>query len=195
MSIDCCLLVGSLNIQPSCITSIQVQSSTDASKIEENLIQGPTMGTVNITGYASLNIHVGCSGRASTSIDYVRKYDCDNDEVYILFSGAGRSSLSGDVEGMATLYNYLDASCEILNASSANGPSTLYEKYTQQDGYGLSYTGGPISFSSTNDTPFVVDVGTYSKLYLQSFSLQCTQGQLSIATYSFIYLPMGGVAG
>jgi hypothetical protein len=172
-----------------------VQSSTDASKIEGNLIQGGTIGTVNITGYASLDIHVGCSGRASTSIDWVRKYDCDNDMIYILFSGAGRSSIAGDIEGLATLYNSLDASCEILNASSANGPTSIYEKYTQQDGYGLSYTGGPISFSSTDDGPFSTNVGDYDTLYLQSFNLVCNPGQLSIATYSFIYLPMGGTAG
>lgn len=195
MGIDCCLLVGTLNIEPSCITSIQVQSSTDASKIEGNLIQGPTVGTINITGFANTEIHRGCNGRASTSIDWVRKYDCDNDMVYILFSGAGRSSIAGDTEGLVTLYHSLDASCEVLNASSANGPTALYEKYTQQDGYGLSYTGGPISFEGTDDGPVVADVGPYSKLYLQSFNLQCTPGQLSVVTYSFIYLPMGGIAG
>lgn len=197
MASDCCKLVGSLNLNSDgCITSIQVQSSTEISKIGSTIIQGSTFGTVNITGYASLDIHVGCGGKASASIDWVRKYDCDNDQVYILFSGAGRSSIAGDVGGFAELGTSLsDSTYDILNASSANGPSALYEEYTQTDGFGLNYSGGPISFTADDTGPVVKSIGKYSSLCLQSFSLQCTPGALSVATYSFIYLPNGGIVG
>ena len=192
---DCCYLVGTLGIDPLCITSIQVQGSTEATLIEGTLLQGPTIGSVSISGYATDAIHTGCPGRAGVSIEWMRKYDCDTDTIYLIFNGAGRSYIYGDVGGLASLYMTLPVSYEIINASSLNGPTTLYEKSSQTDGYGLNYTGGPLSFSATEGGVASFSVGTYSDLYLQSFSLQTSPGAFPVANYNFIYLPAGGIAG
>lgn len=190
MAEDCCQLVGNFPITDRCIISISLNSSTESSLTGENLIVGPTIGTVSLTGYATNEIHIGCPGRASVSIPWIRRYDCDNDIVHFIFAGPGSASISGDVNNLARLYKSLGRTYDTFSASVSSGPATLYMKDTQEDGYGLIYTGGPYPISVTYDEvePFssIIDVGA-SEWYLQSFSLECSPGNIPTVSYSFVF--------
>ena len=189
MASDCCNLVGNLSIGEGVI-SVQVRSNTEVNKSGTDIIVGPTIGSITISAFANTQIHVGCAGRAGVSINWIRKYDCDNDIVYFLFSGSGRSFISGDVKGLAAVSNSV-VSYPILNASAANGPSSLYENSTQLDGYGLTYVGGPFPFNTDEEGGVVftdiTGIGT-GTVYLQSFSLQCNPGNFPIANYDLIFV-------
>lgn len=188
VNIDCCKLVGNFPIDINAIISINSRIGTEISKAGDNLIIGPTTGTVSITAYATDYVHNKCQGRANVSIPWIRKYDCDNDKIYFIFSGEGQSSLSGDVDGLAILRNQ-SASYPVVNASASSGPATLYDDNTQNDGYGLTYDGDPWPFSTDTAGGVNIDIGIegYNQLYLQGFSLQCTPGQVATASYEFVY--------
>ena len=191
MASDCCKLVGNLLVKED-VVSIQIRSSTEVSKTGNTIIVGPTIGNIAISGWASRILHTGCPGRAGVSINWIRKYDCDLDVVYLLFAGSGKSYSSGDVGGLATVDNSV-VTYPILNASSASGPTSLYEDETQTDGYGLSYIGGIYPFTTTDAGSITfnlgVDVGgAEGQVYLQSFSLQCTPGAIPMANYDFVFI-------
>lgn len=187
----CCKLVGEFPINAGeCYVSINVSSSTEASLIESQLVVGPTVGTVSVTGHAKDTVHIGCPGRANVQIPWLRKWDCDSNELYFIPQGEGRSSIFGEVEGLASLH-YTIGSYRIVNASSSSGPAALYTDETQTDGYGLSYSGGPISFSTSPDgvtwdgAGLGLGVGT---MYMQNFSVEFTPGEIPIASYSFVFV-------
>lgn len=193
-SADCCNLVGNYPNAPSGVFSINVNSKTEVSKAGSELIIGPTVGTVSMSGYAKNLIHRGCAGRASISIPWVRKYDCDNDELHFIFAGAGQSSVAGDIGGLASIQNSAGITYKVVSANSSSGPTTLYSKEEQEDGYGLSYNGGPMAF--TTDDSGGAEFGNFlgvgsGPLYLQSFNLTTTPGQLPVANYSFIFKVSG----
>ncbi len=197
MADDCCKLVGNLGIDDldGCITSINASSRSDIlAKCGETLLLGPTTGTVSITGYAvgvtvgDSGIHTGCPGRAGVSIPWVRKYDCDNDIIYLISAGEGSSYIAGDVEGLATLNIATGRSFPTINASSTSGPATVYMETSQEEGYGLTYTGGPIAFD-TRDELIIDNFGVgEGSLYLQNFSVEFNPGEIPTASYSFIFL-------
>jgi hypothetical protein len=152
-------------------------------------IIGPTIGTVSVVGYATTSVHYACPGRAGVTIPWVRKWDCDNNVVYFLFAGQGRSFIYGDVGGLATL-NEAVCSFDVVNASSQSGPTALYTDTTQTDGYGLKYIGQPFSFETSDEGAVTFDnfgVGE-GPLYLQSFNLDCSPGNLPTASYSFVFV-------
>jgi len=192
MSIDCCKLVGNFPINSDkCFVSINVSSSTEASLIDNNtLIVGPTVGTVSITGPAQEKIHVGCPGRASVQIPWLRRWDCDNNQIHFIPQGEGRSSIFGDVSNLATLHKFI-GKYRIVNASSSSGPAVIYTDEYQSDGYGLTYTGAPISFSTTKEgvtwdgEGLNLGVGT---MYMQSFNVEFSPGQVPTASYSFVFV-------
>lgn len=186
--INCCKLVGSFPINVDAIISISSRTGTEISKIGDNLVVGPTTGTVSITAYATDRIHNKCQGRANVSIPWIKKYDCDTDTLYFIFAGEGQSSLSGDVDNLAALRNS-SVSYPVVNASASSGPAALYEEEIQNDGYGLVYNGLPWSFTTATEGGVNVDIGIegYNQLYLQNFSLQCTPGQIATVTYDFVY--------
>lgn len=191
MADDCCKLVGNfvLNVT-GCIISVSVNSSTEASKIcEDTLVIGPTIGTASVVGYATDTIHTGCPGRAGVSIPWVRKWDCENNEVYFLFAGQGRSFVAGDVQNLATV-NERICSYPTMNASAQGGPASIYMETDQEDGYGLRYVGQPFSFetSDENDVTFTNFGVGEGPLYLQSFNLDCSPGNIPTASYSFVFV-------
>lgn len=189
MAPECCNLVGDFPIDGGCIISISVNSSTETQNIcEDEILVGPTMCTVSVTGYAADTIHVGCPASANVSVPWVRRQDCD-DKVYFIFSGEGNSSIVGDVKGMASIHRQAGREYTVVNASSSSGPATIYTKDTQVDGFGLTYNGDPYSFSTTEEgVEFnrVIDIGP-STWYLQSFNLNMQPGQLPTASYSFVF--------
>jgi hypothetical protein len=192
MPVGCCKLVGEFPINTDkCFVSISVSSSTESSLIDnQEIIIGPTVGTVSVGGFADNEIHVGCPGRASVQIPWLRKWDCDNNNMYFISQGEGRSSIFGDVAGYASLHRTI-GSYRIVNASSSSGPAALYTDEIQTDGYGLTYNGEPISFSTGpngvtwDGAGLGLGVGT---LYLQNFNLELTPGELPMATYSFVFV-------
>lgn len=189
MANECCLLVGNFPITQKGIISISVTSSTETSKIGDNLIIGATIGTVSISGFAQDIIHNGCPGKAGVQIPWIKKWDCDNNEIYFIPAGEGRSFISGDVNNLATL-GELVLSYNTINASASSGPTSIYMDTNQEDGYGLSYTGSPINFVTSEEgvtCDGIIDVGL-GKLYLQSFNLECNPGAIPMASYSFVFV-------
>ena len=193
MADDCCKLVGNLTIDglDGCITSVNVSSRSEIIKeCGGEILIGPSTGTVSITGYVSPSpsIHTGCPGRAGVSIPWVRRYDCDDDIVYLIPAGQGSSFIAGDVEGLATLATATGRTFPSISASSTSGPCTVYMETAQEDGYGLIYAGGPISFDTRNVliiSNFGVGEGP---LYLQNFSVEFSPGEIPSATYSFLFV-------
>ncbi len=190
MALDCCKLVGNFPIEDECIISLSMSSSTEANKIGDELVIGPTIGTVSVTGYATNNIHIGCPGKASVSIPWIRRYDCDTDTVYFIFAGAGKSSIAGNVDGLASLNQSLDIKYNTASASSSSGPATVYFYEQQEDGYGFLYNGSPYSFSANTEDGVIFDrIGGIGppEWYLQSFNLNLQPGQIPTASYSFVF--------
>lgn len=193
MTQECCKLAGNFLITDRCIISVSVNSSTEATKADtagDELIIGATIGTVSITAYAASEIHIGCPGRAGVNIPWVKRYDCDLNEVHFIFAGAGQSFVAGDVGTLASIKTSLERSYDIVNASSSSGPSTVYMKDTQEDGYGLIYTGDPFAFTSDDSgvefERIIAGVGP-STWYLQSFNLTCNPGDIPTVSYSFVF--------
>ena len=191
MAESCCKLVGGLNVEAGegCIISISMNSSTESSKIGDNIIVGPTIGTVSISGYASTEFHTGCPGRAGVSIPWIRKFDCDENEVYFIYAGAGKSFVYGDVGGLASLVASVGREYRMLNANISSGPATIYSDDVQEDGYGLRYIGGPISFTADDDSIPILENFGYGigDMHMQNFSLELSPGNLPIASYSFVF--------
>jgi hypothetical protein len=183
----CCKLVGRFPINRYDIISISTRANTEVSKVGNNLVIGPTLKTVSLQAYATDHLHVGCTGRASVTIPWIRKYDCDLDIVHFIFAGEGQSNKAGNIEGLARL-NMDAVNYRVINASASSGPATIYEDETQYDGYGLTYYGPPWPFSTGNKEGVIIDLelNQYGYMYLQSFSLNCPQGELSTVSYEFV---------
>jgi hypothetical protein len=144
---------------------------------------------VSITGYASNEIHIGCPGRAGVNLPWVRKYDCENDEMYFISQGEGQSFIVGDTDGLVSLKNSLDITCTAFSASSSSGPAAMYMEESQINGYGLIYRGGPFDFETDDDGVIFTNLGNLGipKLYLQSFNVNFNPGEVPTATYSFVH--------
>lgn len=189
---SCCQLVGDLQVSfTGCLISINTSCSTESIVAcgEENPLPGPSSGSLNITGFADTVPWVGCPSKAGLSLSYIRKYDCDNDVLYFIPSGQGQSFVSGDIERYAKV-KYPLSSCMSMSASSTSGPASIYMLTEQTNGYGLVYTGSPISI---NTTPGMEPIslpglpGPTGPFYLQSFNLEAQPGQIPTASYSFVF--------
>jgi hypothetical protein len=194
----CCKLVGSLKLtglEDACITSVSSSSKAEIIKeCGEQILVGPTTGTVSITGYAvdpsgpNNGLHVGCPGRTGVTIPWVKRYDCDLNVVHMIPGGKGSSYIAGETQGLAEMGIPLGRSFPSMSASSNSGPATVYMETSQEDGYGLKWTGGPISFD-TSDVLIIENFGVGSgPLYLQSFSAEFNPGEIPTATYSFTFI-------
>lgn len=191
MATGCCQLVGDLELGlEGCVISVSTNTSTEViTSCGDDPLEGPTIGTVNISGYASTDLWVGCPSRAGVSIPFIRKYDCVNDIVYFIFSGQGQSFYVGEANQFVSLYRELETTSDSLSASSSSGPASIYTMTTQYNGYGLIYSGNPISFSTTAEGTEISLGGVLSgpTYYLQNFSLEAQPGQLPVASYSLVY--------
>lgn len=197
MATDCCKVVGNFPTTLEGIISISSRGKTDVQLIQAGgsavSIIKPSTGTVSISAYASYEVYTGCPGRASVSVNWIRKSDCDN--LYFLYAGAGASSISGNISSFVIFPNIDGVSnplseLKVVNASASSGPGSLYEDYSQQDGYGLIYTGYPWNLDTSDESTATVDLsdfGDYGDCLLQSLNLQCTPGQLPIVNMDFIY--------
>ena len=194
MAEECCQLVGDLKIDLSdCVTSINVSSSTEIIDACSPPELGPTVGNVSLSGYAADSIYVGCPIQAGVSLNWVRRYDCVNDKLYLISSGLGSAFMVGpDIETVSLLGEL--TSYQIINASAGSGPSSLYTEAIRRDGYGLSYSGNIMQFNTENErthTNFGVGVGT---MYLQSLNFDAQPGQVPVVSYSFIFTTSEGTS-
>lgn len=194
MSNDC-KVVGNFNELPGlttghCIISVNNSINSDISDYGcSNLIEGAYVGTLTFTGYATTVVHSGDVGRAGCSVIWTRKYDCESDTLYFIYSKAGRSFLYGGADQYATIHTSSNTTTEILTASSQSGPTSLYHSYEQTEGVGLTYTGGPIPFDSSTEvgsTTGNLGVGT-GNFYLRSFSIEVIPGSFPVASYTYDY--------
>ena len=191
--VDCCKLVVDLDCGLYCITSISNSANTEINQacgVNADPIIGATVGTLSITGYAALTPHYGCNGEAGVSINWIRKYDCINDITYFLFAGEGNSYYYGDVQGKINLHREI-LQHKVLNASVGNGPTTLYTDDTRYEGYGLTYNGESISFSTNSEDGVILEGGICgindSPMFLTNFSVRFPMGEIPSASYTFVY--------
>lgn len=189
---ECCQLVGNLSIGTGCYISVNTSCSTEIINVcgDDTPLCGSTIQTVTLAGYAVDVIHVGCPGKAGVSIPWLKKYDCDTNKVYFLFAGEGQSYLAGDVGDFVSLHNTVSCapSSVSFSASSSSGPTSIYMATSQDNGYGLDYSGDPISFTTSKEGTIVnLNVGSINgAFYLQTFGLDVQPGQLPVANYTFI---------
>jgi len=190
MANECCQLVGDLDLGlDGCIISVNTNCSTEVvMACGEDPLEGASVGTVSLSAYADTTVWVGCPSKAGVSIPFVRKYDCVADQVYFIFSGQGQSFYSGDANRFVSLNKTLPTSCESISASSSSGPAAIYMKTAQINGYGLTYNGNPISFTTSPQGTEITLGGVLSRTYyLQNFSFDAQPGQIPVVSYSLIY--------
>lgn len=202
--VDCCNITGNLAVNAPNVISANTSSSTEFNRVVGEtgavVMIGPTIGTLSVTGYASETLHTGCAGKATVSIPWIRKYDCDTCQVHFIFSGQGKATISGDVGDLASLNVDPGISYNVLQADISSGPATLYTYTLQRDGYGLTFNGTPWKFTTSSEDAVTKEIltangdaiGIGSSMYLQSFNLTCTPGSIPIASYSFIFIGQNG---
>ena len=190
-----CDVVGNFDISVNgCVISINTSCSTELiyacvdDTNENDILEGPSVFNINMTAYATDYIWAGSPAKAGVTINFIRKYDCVNDELWLIPAGKGQSFIVGDTLDLVTIERELSAVCESVSASSASGPATIYTKTTQRNGYGLSYTGQPFSFATAGSQKTGLELNAGDNLYgyLQSFSFDATPGEYPTVSYSLI---------
>lgn len=154
---------------------------------------GPTVGTVSVTAYAGDSVHIGCPGRAGVSIPWMRRHGCGPEGQYGIFhikTGSGAAYVAGDTENLVQLVKKTGRAYKSISASSQGGPTSVYMDTEQEDGFGLIYYGQPTTFRFNSNTDKMIwnnfGVGS-GYMYLQSFSLEMSPGELPVATFSFSF--------
>lgn len=169
-----------------CYTSINTSVSTESLSVcgKLNEFAGAALQTVSITGYASEEPHKGCPASAGVSTTITRKYDCDSNTMIFLCDGHGSAYEMGNTNGLVSIgppsITSIATSMTVLDSSSfCCGDVVL------TSGYGLNYSGKPISLSIPDDENECIMVSE-GKFYLQSFSLSMIPGQIPTASYTLI---------
>lgn len=185
-----CQVVGNLSIgSDDCYISINTSCNTESKLVCGTSIRfaGDTIQTVTVTGYATNIVHMKAPGKAGVSTTLTRKYDCDADQMRFICDGQGSSYVAGDVAGLASVIT-VGKTTDSFSASSASGPASVCMDTTQTDGLGLSYSGLPMSFTTSDDcTMLSVSIGKISgTFYLQSFNLTLSSGQIPVASYTLL---------
>lgn len=149
---------------------------------------GATIGTLNLSAYQTIAEISKVQQRASVTVPWLRKYDCENDKVHFIYVGEGRSS-NANALGVTLNKKVPEVTTQLLSASSQSGPATLYTKIKQEEGFGMAYTKGPINFDTSQESSCKVanmgyGTGSY---YLQTFYLEAAIGATPIVTYTFVY--------
>jgi hypothetical protein len=198
MATECCTLVGGFEINiPGCFISASTSSKAEFVKLcGDQVLTGPAVGSLSLSAYVGESIYVGCSANAGVSMPWISKYDCINDTTHFLFGGEGNSYTSGD-SGDIGAYATKNYSSNLrflsINANASSGPASFVQSVCREEGYGLNYSQGPISFNTANQAELVMpspinDLGAVDGLvYLQSFSLELSPGNIPTASYSFIF--------
>lgn len=195
MGDGCCHLVGNFFIDtglsmPGCIVSV---NNTINTEFNDNscggISEGPRIGTLNISGYVDGTIYTGCPARAGVQVLWMRKYLCDEDTTLFIYLGPGRSFMQDSASEYVSLGKESTSKTVTMSASSQSGPSTLFSINEQTEGLGMTYSRGPIVFSTDSESGCIManmGVGTGS-YYLQTFNIELVPGSIPIASYTFAY--------
>lgn len=164
------------------IISANLKSDTPIIITSDNqILIGPTVGQLSVTGYGAGTY--GCPGRAGVSYEWMQRYDCMSDTVYMIPRGGDRSYTEGDV-GSITIKDLV--SYTGFSASAAGGPHSIYLFSSHSDGYSLSYTGSPINVAGRDTSAGVIDDLINGTAYLTNFTWEQQPPNLPIASYSFL---------
>ena len=157
-------------------------------------LSGSTIQTVTIVGYADNKIHIGCLAKAGVTTTLTRRYNCLTDSTVFLCDGAGAAYEFGDTKGLATV-GAPSVTTPTLTMSVIDPVSMACGASSTTSGYGLTYTGEPISFSSgTGCTMISLElIPVTATYYLQSFRLNMPSGQIPTASYTLVTIFKGGV--
>lgn len=173
-----------------CFISVNTSCSTESSVHcgETIRLAGATIQTVTVVGYATDKMHTKCSAKAGVSTTLTRKYNCDTDSIIFICDGEGSSYESGDTDGLVSI-RAPSVTTPSLTMTVLDPVSMCCGNVSITSGYGLSYSGNPISFSTSEDSCTMIDLdlspvsGIY---YLQSFSLNMPSGQIPTASYTLV---------
>jgi len=200
MASSCCKLVGNFYDETTfdfsqfggCFISVNNDINTEYNDYScEDMLGGYSVGSLNLAGYAGTDAYIGCPGSASVQVLWLRKYDCENDKLYFIYAGEGRSSVSGDAEKYVSLNKEFPNKTSIISASSQSGPNSIFIDIEQTEGIGMAYNVGPISFDTSSEAGCTLDnmgMGT-SAYYLQNFRVELVPGSIPVANYTFAYIP------
>ena len=178
------------------IISASLRSNTEIMLTEEGIaLYGATLGDMSMTAYAvEPGLALKCPGRAGISFQWDQRMSCDTGsvETYFIPKGKNRAYIEGDVGGNISLSNKIN-SYETFSASAGSGPTTPYFRTTHEDGWGFTYSGDPLYVSDLNgysetSISFFGFLPGGSKLYLTSFSWECTPPAVPVVSYSFIFV-------
>jgi len=178
------------------IISASLRSNTEIMLTEEGIaLYGATLGDMSMTAYAvEPGLALKCPGRAGISFQWDQRMSCDTGsvETYFIPKGKNRAYIEGDVGGNISLSNKIN-SYETFSASAGSGPTTPYFRTTHEDGWGFTYSGDPLYVSDQNgysetSVSFFGFLPGGSKLYLTSFSWECTPPAVPVVSYSFIFV-------
>lgn len=164
------------------IISANLKSDTQIIITSDNqILIGPTIGQLSVTGYGECRY--SCPGRAGVSYEWMQRYDCMSDKIYMIPRGGDRSYMEGEVGSIniTSLVSYTG-----FSASAGGGPHSIYLSSSHTDGYNLSYTGSPISVRGRNTSAGVVGSLINGTAYLTSFTWEQQPPNLPIASYSFL---------
>lgn len=194
MTDNCCKLVGNfdaLSLPDGCIISINGNINTNFPQdCFDSLSEGASVGSLNISGYVGGLIHTGCHGRASVQVTWLRKYDCSINNTHFIFTGAGRSFIFGNFSNCSiSLERSFNSTTKLVSASAQSGPTSLYTDIEQQEGIGMSFSGGPIDFNTNSESGCKIGnlgIGE-SEYYLQNFNIEFVPGSIPVANYSFAF--------
>lgn len=186
----CCQVVGGLNLSiDACVISINVNANTETFWLCNEVKLGPTIGSVSVSAYASDQLFKGCPSKAGVSINWIRKYNCEDNEVHFINSSQGQSYIAGEDGGLVRLNNSSGRSYPVINASSSSGPTSIYTQTDRVDGFGLSYSGKPWQFNTSSDESLIIEnfgAGA-GDMYLQNFDLTLNPGTFPLANYTFMF--------
>ena len=189
-----CNLAGLISTNYSGIVSANLNGSTTVELAEDGTVLiGQTTNTLSITAYpfspgGDMFLGVRCPSQASVSLDWVSKYDCIDDIVYFIPAVGGKTTMSGDNINGVSLICDPNITNEFMDASASGGPTTPVIISSRKDGYGLRYSGVPISIDTINTTTYYLVIGSSSfNCYLQSFSINVRPPSPAQVSYSFVF--------
>jgi len=196
-----CNIAGMFDIELDGIISASMNSSADIRLTSDGIVLlGPAFGTINLVAYPyspnpSSNedrlLGVECPTRVGASINWVRRYDCDDDKYYFIPQTGGSAWVEGDMPNNVSFELGPFSEYKSFSASASSGPATVYLDTYHRDGFNLIYTGRPIAFQAGRPEPINIlssRLPSGIELYLQSFSLEITPPFSSQVSYSFVFV-------
>lgn len=188
---DCSYVGNFTSPEDMCVISVQININTDYQDYGcDSLYGGSRVGSLNLSAYSDLGVYTGKPTRAGCQVIWIKKYSCELDQTFFIFSGQGRSFAEEDTPGVS-LNSVGGSNTSIINASSSSGPNGLVSNTNQMEGLGMNYSGGPINFNTATKDGNIMSVPPFvdSDCYLQNFQIEFVPGSIPVANYVFSFIP------